>query len=172
VDEPTRAALRGVTFLDPEGRPMRHDGTTPVTWRVGAFALAVRDGRVLLIEPASGDRWELPGGGVDVHETLLEGATRECREETGYAFVAAAPEPVYLGELFFHWHQSAPPTPGPRYWHALMAFFVGTVTGDADRAWRPDPHEVRGVRWVDPADLTPERTQPHQWEALRRAGLV
>jgi ADP-ribose pyrophosphatase YjhB (NUDIX family) len=171
VDEPARAALQGVTFLDPQGRPGAHDGVTPVTWRVGAFALAVRDGRVLLIEPAFSDRLTLPGGGVDVHETLLAGATRECREETGYTFVAAGPEPVYLGELFFRWHQSAPPAPGPRYWHALMAFFAGTVAGESGPAWTPDPHEVRRVHWVDPAALTAAQTQPHHWTALQRAGL-
>ena len=172
VDEPTRAALRGVTFLDPQGRPVPHDGTTPVTWRVGAFALAVRAGRVLLIEAAFSGRLELPGGGVEIHETLVAGAVRECREETGYRFVAADPAPVYVGELFFHWRQTAPPAPGPRFWHALMAVFVGTVDGEADPDWTPDPHEVRRVRWVDPAALTPEQTQPHHWAALQRAGLV
>jgi ADP-ribose pyrophosphatase YjhB (NUDIX family) len=172
VDEPVRAALRGVPFQDPEGRPVAHDGATPVTWRVGACALAVRDGRVLLVEPVFSNRWVLPGGGVAVHETLLEGAARECREETGYTFVAAGPEPVYLGELFFRWDQRAPPTPGPRYWHALMAFFAGTVAGEADPAWAPDPHEVRRVHWADPATLTPARLQPHHWTALQRAGLV
>ena len=172
MDESARAALRAVTFRDPEGRPVSHDGTTPVTWRVGAFAVAVRDGRVLLIAPPFSDRWVLPGGGVEVHETLLEGAVRECREETGYPFVAAGPEPVDLGERFFRWHQTAPPTPGPRSWHALMAFFVGTVAGDADPAWAPDPHEVRRVLWATPGELTRERLQPQHWAARRRAGLV
>jgi ADP-ribose pyrophosphatase YjhB (NUDIX family) len=172
VDEPTRAALRGVTFWDPQGRPVAYDGTTPVVWRVAACALAVRDGRVLLVEPAGGGRWVLPGGGVEVYETLLEGAMRECREETGYRFVAADPAPVYVGELFFHWRQAAPPTPGPRYWHALLAVFGGTVDGDADPDWKPDSDEVRRVWWVDPAALAPEQLQPHHWAALQRAGLV
>ena len=164
--------LRGVTFQDPQGRPVAHDGTTPVTWRVGAFALAVREGRVLLVERASGGRLELPGGGVEVHETLLEGATRECREETGYRFVADDSEPVYLGELFFNWHQSAPPTPGPRYWHALLAVFAGTVVGDPDPGWTPDPHEMMRAQWADLATLTPELLLSHHWAALRRARLV
>ncbi|WGL52287.1 NUDIX domain-containing protein [Nocardioides sp. BP30] len=29
-------------------------------------------------------RWTLPGGGVELHETVEEGAVREVREETGY----------------------------------------------------------------------------------------
>jgi 8-oxo-dGTP diphosphatase len=29
-------------------------------------------------------RWTLPGGGVELHETVEQGAVREVREETGY----------------------------------------------------------------------------------------
>lgn len=165
-------ALRGVAFRDPQGRLVPHDGTTPVTWRIGAYALAQRDGRVLMIETAFSGRWELPGGGVEVYETLLEGATRECREETGHRFVATDSAPVYVGELFFFWRQTDPADPGPRYWHSVMAVFLGVAEGDADPAWRPDPREVLRARWVDLAGLTPEMTQPHHWAALRRVGLV
>jgi 8-oxo-dGTP pyrophosphatase MutT (NUDIX family) len=143
-----------------------------VTWRVGAYALATRAGRVLLIDPAYSRRAELPGGGVAVHETLLEGAARECLEETGYRFVAAGPAPLYVGEQFFCWRQTDPPDPGLRYWHTVAVVFAGTVEGDADPAWTPDPREVRRVRWADPAGLTPDTTRPDHWAALRRAGLV
>ena len=61
--------------------------------RLAAYAVVVRDpsagsGRpeVLLAlwnEPEQ-KRWTLPGGGVELHETVEEGAVREVREETGY----------------------------------------------------------------------------------------
>lgn len=172
MDEQTLAALQKTAFRDPQGRPVAHDGVTPVTWRVGAFALARRAGRVLMVEIGHSGRWELPGGGVAVYETLLEGAARECLEETGYRFVATDPAPVYVGELFFSWQQQAPPSPGPRYWHSVMVVFAGIAEGDPDPGWAPDPHEISGVRWIDPAALAPEMTQPHHWAALHRAGLV
>lgn len=40
-------------------------------------------GRVLLVEPAYKDRWELPGGSVEAEESPLEAAVREIREELG-----------------------------------------------------------------------------------------
>jgi ADP-ribose pyrophosphatase YjhB (NUDIX family) len=44
------------------------------------------DGRVLLVkrrfDPLAG-RWSLPGGALEVGETLAEGLARELREETG-----------------------------------------------------------------------------------------
>lgn len=53
---------------------------------VGVGAVIVHDGRVLLIEranePLKGE-WSLPGGALEVGETLEEGMVREVLEETG-----------------------------------------------------------------------------------------
>jgi 8-oxo-dGTP diphosphatase len=53
---------------------------------VGVGGVVVRDGKVLLIrrgkEPLKG-RWVIPGGTVELGETLQEAVVREVREETG-----------------------------------------------------------------------------------------
>lgn len=55
---------------------------------VGVGGVVIRDGQVLLIrrrfEPLKG-RWSVPGGVVDVGETLVEAVAREVLEETGLA---------------------------------------------------------------------------------------
>jgi 8-oxo-dGTP diphosphatase len=58
--------------------------------RLAAYAIIV-DGstgtdRVLLAlwNEADEPRWTLPGGGVDLHESVEEGAVREVLEESGY----------------------------------------------------------------------------------------
>lgn len=55
--------------------------------RLAAYAV-IRDdaGRVLLAlwNEASERRWTMPGGGVELDETVEDAAVREVREETGY----------------------------------------------------------------------------------------
>lgn len=51
--------------------------------RVGAYAVCVRDGAVLLARLIGSD-WTLPGGGLDHGEDPRDGAIREVEEETGY----------------------------------------------------------------------------------------
>ena len=55
--------------------------------RLAAYALLSDDeGRVLLAlwNEEAEPLWTMPGGGVDLHETVAEAAVREVREETGY----------------------------------------------------------------------------------------
>jgi 8-oxo-dGTP diphosphatase len=56
--------------------------------RIGAYALCVDDGRILLTRIAPGywsgvGEWTLPGGGLDFGEDPRDGALRELTEETG-----------------------------------------------------------------------------------------
>ena len=55
--------------------------------RLAAYAVIVEDGQVLLAlwNEADQPRWTLPGGGVEMPETVQEGVVREVREESGYA---------------------------------------------------------------------------------------
>ena len=57
---------------------------------VGVGAVAVHDGAVLLVRrgkgPAAGE-WSVPGGHVEMGETLHEAIVREVLEETGLEVV-------------------------------------------------------------------------------------
>ncbi len=62
-----------------------------------AGLLIVREGRILLQHRApwvhNGDTWGIPGGAIDSHESVLEGAKREAHEELGID--ADLLEPIY-----------------------------------------------------------------------------
>lgn len=51
---------------------------------VGVAACRADDGALLLMRRRSEGQWSLPGGHVEVGETWLEAAHRECLEETGW----------------------------------------------------------------------------------------
>lgn len=54
--------------------------------RVGTGAAIVADGRILLVQrvrPPEAGCWGLPGGKVDLFETVRAGVIREVREELG-----------------------------------------------------------------------------------------
>lgn len=53
---------------------------------VPSVTVAVRDqqGRILLIHRTDNDLWALPGGGVDLGESVPDAGVRETEEETGY----------------------------------------------------------------------------------------
>ncbi|WP_156725086.1 NUDIX hydrolase [Streptomyces apocyni] len=55
--------------------------------RVAAYAVCVRDGRLLLARWVAADgtkRWTLPGGGLEHGEDPYDAVVREVAEETGY----------------------------------------------------------------------------------------
>jgi 8-oxo-dGTP diphosphatase len=69
---------------------------------LGVGAVVVQDGRALLIkrrsEPAKGE-WSIPGGAVEVGETIHDALVREVLEETG--LVVEVKEPLAVLERIF-----------------------------------------------------------------------
>ena len=67
----------------PESPPRQDAETAPAQFRIGVFVLIWRDDRVLLSRRRDSGWWNLPGGGLDLEETVDACAIRETREETG-----------------------------------------------------------------------------------------
>ena len=106
---------------------------------VGVGAVIVDDGRVLLVrrgtEPMLG-KWTLPGGMLEVGESLTDGVIREVREETGLTV-----EPVELIELLDRIYRE-----GERVrYHSVIADSLCRVLGGALKA----ASDADAVRWVD-----------------------
>ena len=92
---------------------------------VGVGAVVVDRGRVLLVrrgnEPLKG-HWSLPGGAVDVGETLRDAIRREVREETGVEI-----EPRAIVEVLDR--ISSDPDGRPRFHYVLIDFVCDPVGG-------------------------------------------
>ena len=114
----------------------------PLTPLVGVGGIVVHENRVLLVqrgtEPLKG-QWSIPGGLVDVGETLREAVIREVREETGLYV-----EPIELIELLDRIHRE-----GERVrYHYVLADYLCRVTGGTLAA----ASDADAVRWVERAE--------------------
>jgi ADP-ribose pyrophosphatase YjhB (NUDIX family) len=115
----------------------------PETPLVGVGAVIVDGaGRVLLIrrghEPMKGC-WSLPGGLLELGETLAEGTQREVREETGLNV-----QPVELIELFDSIHRAGSRI---RYHYVIADYLCRAEAGEARAASDAD-----AVRWTERTD--------------------
>lgn len=75
----------------------------PAQPRVAVGAVVFKDDRVLLVrrgQPPSEGLWAIPGGAVELGETLQQAAEREVWEETGVRVVAG--KPVYVFDVIKH----------------------------------------------------------------------
>jgi 8-oxo-dGTP diphosphatase len=114
----------------------------PVAPLVGVGAVVVEQGRVLLVqrgtEPAKG-KWSIPGGLIDVGESLREAVAREVREETGLLV-----EPLELIELLDRIHRDGDRV---RYHYVIADYLCRVVSGTLLAASDAD-----AVRWVERAE--------------------
>jgi 8-oxo-dGTP diphosphatase len=96
----------------------------PLAPVVGVGAVVLDGDRVLLIrrgnEPMKG-QWSLPGGALEVGETLVEGVRREVLEESGLEV-----EPVALIEVF---DRISRDPDGRIRFHYVLADYLCRVTG-------------------------------------------
>ncbi len=58
-----------------------------VTPKLDVRAAVFRDSKILMVKERGSSGWTLPGGFVDVNESLSKAVTRETREESGFIVV-------------------------------------------------------------------------------------
>ena len=83
-----------------KNRPSQHKNEYPDHPRVAVGAVVFKEGRVLLVrrgQPPAEDLWAIPGGSVEIGETLQHAAEREIWEETGIRIRAA--RPIYIFDV-------------------------------------------------------------------------
>lgn len=104
---------------------------------VGAFIFD-RDGRVLLVErgkpPAEG-QWSVPGGTLEMNETLAQAVAREVREETGLT--------VVVGGLVCVVERMS-----EGYHYVILDYLARVIGGELTPG-----SDVRAARWVTSDDL-------------------
>ena len=127
--------------------------------KLGVSAAVFKEDRVLLVErtkPPFDGIWSLPGGHVELGESLAEAAARELREETGIEAELTAP---------FDWLEIINPKGGANPTHYVLAVFAGRWRSGAAAA----SDDARAVRWASIEELGDIRMTPGTDSVIARA---
>lgn len=129
---------------------------------MGAVIFDDRD-RVLLVkrkyEPLAG-QWSLPGGGLEVGETLAAGVAREVLEETGLV--------VEVGPLVELVDSILLDEPGNVRYHFVLADYLCRPIGGQLAA----SSDVAECAWASVEDCTPYELTPKAAAVIARAAAL
>lgn len=154
---PVSVEALGATRREPGPRtyPSR-----PIT---GVGAVIFMDERVVLIrrrfEPLSG-QWSLPGGTVELGETLEAAVAREVREETGLV-VAVGPVVEVFDRILFDEQGQV------RYHYVLIDYLCSPIAGRLAHG-----SDVDDVVLADPSDLEPYGLTPKAAGVIAKAARL
>jgi ADP-ribose pyrophosphatase YjhB (NUDIX family) len=126
---------------------------------VGVGAVIVRDGRALVVkrghEPRKGE-WSLPGGLVELGESLVDALRRELREETGLD--------VEIGPVIETFDRIHRDDQGRVRYHFVIVDFLCTAD-----AGTPTPgSDAEAVAWVRADELAAYGISPHAARVIRK----
>jgi ADP-ribose pyrophosphatase len=112
--------------------------------RVGVGAVVIKDDKVLLVRRGvnpSKDLWAIPGGGLELGETLQEGAEREILEETGVKI--RAKDPIYTFDFI-----ERDDADRIRFHYVIVDLSADYIGGEAVGA-----DDVAEARWLSEEDI-------------------
>lgn len=111
-----------VVAIDIDGEP--HEVSLgDVEWRPSVYGIVIRDGKILLSPQHGDNRYDLPGGGVEMDESFDAALVREVREETG---VDVTPGKLLaLRDNYFKVTFRKP----EEVWHSVMVYYACEMIG-------------------------------------------
>src|SRR5262249_18372625 len=138
---------------------------------VGIGGVVIEGGRALLIrrgsEPLKG-RWSIPGGTLELGETLVEGTERELLEETGLAVRVLDLIEIFERINFGRGTDEPSTTPAerrrPRFHFVIADYRCERISGDAVAGG-----DVTDVAWAAEAELEKFGLTPTATRVIRKA---
>jgi len=127
---------------------------------VGVGAVIIDRGRVLLVKrgsPPMLGQWTIPGGVVELGETLRSAAEREAQEETGLT--------VQVGEVIEVIDRILPGDDGRTQFHYVLVDFLCSVVQGEARAGS----DAADVAWAAENELEKFKLEKKALEVIRKA---
>jgi len=112
-------------------------------WRPSVYGVVIKDNKILLSKQF-GDKYDLPGGGMELDEKLEGGVVREVKEETGID----VKNPRFLGvedNFYYDSHALA------EAYHSILIYYLcdfvgGELSTDGFDEWERQYAEI--AEWI------------------------
>lgn len=125
-------------------------------FRVGTYGILKVGERILVQRHPLLRKYGLPGGGIDIGESISEGLYREFKEETGLKVKAT--HLIYVGEDMFTWN-------GEDAQGIFIYYEVKKVGGKL--LTHGNSEDTAEVKFINMKKLSRENTQRVYWSAIK-----
>ncbi len=111
-------------FLDDNGKERLLPDGVKVVFRPAVY-LFIKNSKneLLLIHNNGSKKWEIPGGGLEVGEDLVECAIREIKEETGFDIIVDSENLLYIKKDLSVGSKD-------NYEHGLLFYYIGKLKSE------------------------------------------
>jgi ADP-ribose pyrophosphatase len=140
-----------------------HKPKSPSAPKAAVGAIIIEKGRVLLVKrkfPPKQGEWAIPGGSVNLGETLQEAAEREIEEETGLTIKAK--KPVYTFDLI-----ERDPEGKILFHYVIVDLRADYISGDLLPA-----DDVSDARWFAPDEIEGLEVTKNTKRLLAKIGFL
>lgn len=121
-------AMKKITCHDLHGKLYTEEASKFI-YRPSVYGVLIEDNKLLLSKQYDG--YDLPGGGMNIDETIEDGLKREFFEETGLTVELL--QPVHVETSFFKPSHSK--IHGDEFWNCPMIYFlVKKISGELSTA--------------------------------------
>lgn len=128
------------TFINADQEAVEYDGSS-VTWRVSAYVIVKKDNAMLILKNKNEKLYDIPGGGIEMGESIEEALHREAMEEAGAS--------VKIGQLIDvaqGWFKHV----NGNFYQTLQLFYAAELIGELVE---PTEGTTEWVGWVKMNEL-------------------
>ena len=152
------------TFFDIHQNPIERKPEEKIFWRISAYAVVCsEDNKILLVAPQYDKNiWLLPGGGVDIDESIAKGIERECYEETGYRVKVDFTKSIYIGESNFYCLD--------KFYHSIILIYPAKLLSTEQNKEvinSLEPNEIEKVEWVPLSEISEKNCHHIYYPAIK-----
>lgn len=145
------------TFFNAKQERVEKPSNEKISWRISAYAIVINNkGKLLMALSAVSLKYDLPGGRIELNESIKDGLVRECYEETGYKIAVRSMRPVFSGEQYFFSDIHK------KFYHSILLFYGARLLSDKQEVDAINAHgtqETEKVKWMQLKDLNKQNCQ-------------